>query len=800
MRQKFSVGGMTCSACSSGIERNLRKLNGMVSVSVSLLDKTMLVEYDEKVLLVDSIIQTVEKLGYTAEVYGQKKEDKFADAKKLKKRFFISLILLLPLMYFSMGVMLGLPAFDKKINFAIQWFFATIIIVLNRKFFINGTKALIKLSPNMDTLVSLGSASAYIYSLVVTLSLYIYGYDVSHTFFEGAAMVVSLVTLGKWIEELSKVKTGDAIEKLNKLMPKTTTVLRDGKELSIITGELVINDVVVLRAGDYIPVDGVVIDGKANVDKSAITGESLPEEVIVGNKVTSGSIVKDGYLLMRAESVGTDTLFSKIVATVKQAGASKAPIQMIADRVAGVFVPIVSSIALLTFIIWILITKDVSISLNYAISVLVISCPCALGLATPVAVMVATGKSASQGVLFKDAEALQNACKINCILLDKTATITVGKPKVTDYLNLGVMNDNDVFTIVSSLESKSSHPLAKSVIDFCGEKTITYDDFEYVSGKGIVAVINGKRYCLGNAELVMNTFGFLPDEKYSENYFGKTILYFADSLALIAIFAVADYVKDDSAEAIKCLQEQSIKTVMITGDNQSSAKAVASQVGINEYCANVLPNEKYEYVEKYKKQGHFVAMVGDGINDSPALKSANIGIAMGNGTDIAIDSSDVVIVGSSLKGVCKAIEHSKKALKIIKENLFWAFIYNVIAIPVAAGVVSFLGLKLTPALASACMSFSSLFVVGNALRIARDKKQKNNKKDGNREMKVVIEGMMCKHCQARVNQVLSEMKGVISVDVNLETKTATLTHDGSVAVEDVKKVIVNAGYEVISVE
>ena len=800
MKQKFSVGGMTCFACSYGIERNVKKLNGIISVSVSLLDKTMFVEYDEKVLLIDTIIQAVEKLGYTAEIYGQKKEDKFADAKKLKKRFFISLILLLPLMYFSMGVMLGLPTFSKKINFAIQWFFATIIIVLNRKFFINGTKALLKLSPNMDTLVSLGSASAYIYSVVVTLSLYIFGYDVSHTFFEGSAMVVSLVTLGKWIEELSKVKTGDAIEKLNKLIPKTTTILRDGKELSIITGELAINDVVVLRAGDYIPVDGVVIDGRANVDKSAITGESLPEEVVVGNKVTSGSIVKDGYLLMRAENVGTDTLFSKIVQTAKQAGVSKAPIQKVADKVAGVFVPIVSSIALLTLIIWILISKDVSISLNYAISVLVISCPCALGLATPVAVMVATGKSASQGVLFKDAEALQNACKINCILLDKTATITVGKPKVTDYLNLDVMNDDDVFTIVSSLESKSSHPLARSVIEFCGEKTITCDDFEYVSGKGIVAVINGKRYCLGNAELVTNTFGFLPDKKYSENYFGKTILYFADSLALIAIFVVADYLKSDSAEAIKCMQEQSIKTVMITGDNESSAKAVANQVGINEYYSGVLPNEKYDYVEKYKKQGCFVAMVGDGINDSPALKSANIGIAMGNGTDIAIDSSDVVIVGSSLKGVSKAIEHSKKAIKVIKENLFWAFVYNVIAIPVAAGAVSFLGLTLTPTLASACMSVSSLFVVGNALRIARDKKQKNNRKDGSREMKVIVEGMMCKHCQARVNQVLSEMKGVISVDVNLETKTATLTHDGSVAVEDVKKVIVNSGYEVISVE
>ncbi|MBQ8427531.1 MAG: cadmium-translocating P-type ATPase [Clostridia bacterium] len=793
MKTKFSVGGMTCSACSAGIEKHVSRLDGVISARVSLLDKTMLVEYDEQILGAEKIIAVVEKIGYTAEIYGQKNHDKLSDAKKLKRRFLISLILLLPLMYFSMGVMLGAPAFSKKINFAIQWAFATAIIIINGKFFINGVKAVLRLSPNMDTLVSLGSASAYLFSVTVTILLYLGTSDPSHTFFEGSAMVLTLVTLGKWLEELSKVKTGDAIEKLNKLIPKTATVLIEGKEKTVLTGELKVGDVLVLKAGDYIAVDGKIIEGSAGVDKSAITGESIPVELTVGDSVTSGSILKSGYLLVQATSVGQDTLFSKIVEIVKYAGASKAPIQKIADKVSGVFVPIVSIIALMTFTVWMIITRDVYSALNFGISVLVISCPCALGLATPVAVMAGAGKAASYGVLFKNAEAMQNACKVNCVLLDKTATITVGKPKVTDYINLDGSPDSKIKSMVSSLESKSSHPIAKCVMEFCGENYHTVDNFEYIVGKGIVGEIGGVKYYLGNLELLPKTVKIKFDK---DKYFGKTLVYFADDFAVIAVFAVSDYVKEDSALAIKELNNSGVKTVMITGDNESTAKRIADEVGIEEYYANVLPQDKYSIVEKYKANGYFVAMVGDGINDSPALKSAHLGVAMGTGTDIAIDSADVVIASGSLKGVTDTVKISKKTIKIIKQNLFWAFFYNVIAIPVSAGAFAFLGVALTPAIASACMSCSSLFVVTNALRIARKKKAKKNKDQSTQTITVLVEGMMCKHCQTKVQTALEGIDGVSRVEVDLQNKKATLELTESVADDTIITAVENAGFKV----
>lgn len=798
MKQKFSVGGMTCSACSLGIEKFVGKLDGVMSVSVSLLEKTMLVDYDEQKLNDKIIIATVEKIGYTAHKYGEKNQDKFSDAKRLKNRFLVSLILLLPLLYFSMGVMLGAPAFDKKINFAIQWIFATAIIIINRKFFINGTKAVLRLNPNMDTLVSLGSASAYVFSVIVTVMLYLGKANPMHTFFESSAMVLALVTLGKWLEELSKVKTGDAIDKLNRLLPKAVTVLVDGKEKTVITGELKKGDVIVLKAGEYLPVDGVVIEGNAGVDKSAITGESIPEEVIVGDKVTSGSILKDGYLLVEATGVGQDTLFSKIIEIVKQAGASKAPIQKIADKVSGVFVPIVSTLAIITFIIWMIITGSVYNSLNFGISVLVISCPCALGLATPVAVMAGTGKAASQGVLFKNAQAMQNACKINCVLLDKTATITVGQPKVTDYVNVDGSPDSKIKSMVSSLESKSSHPLAKCVKEFCGENYHTVGNFKYVTGKGIIGDIGGTEYFLGNAELLPERSKRKAKE-YQDSFEGKTVLFFADRFDIIAVFAVSDYVKEDSADAISELHGMGIKTVMITGDNQSSAKKIAEEVKIDEFSANVLPHEKYSIVEKYKKDGYTVAMVGDGINDSPALKSAHLGIAMGTGTDIAIDSSDVVIASGSLKGVVETVKISRKAVRIIKENLFWAFFYNVIAIPVAAGVFAFANFTLTPALAAACMSCSSLFVVSNALRISKKKRAKIKNGTEGISFEIIIEGMMCKHCQSKVQTALEGLKGTRNVNVDLQKKKATLVHDGSIAQDLIITAIKDAGFKVVSI-
>ena len=801
MVKKFSIGGMSCSACSSGIERGVSKIDGVNSVSVSLLAKEMLVNFNEDKVSAEKIIAVVEKLGYTAELFGTKKADKFSDAKKLKKRFFISLIVLFPLMYFAMGKMISINVFDDdRINFSVCFFLALAILIINRKFFISGVRALIRRSPNMDTLVSLGSASAFIYSTVITVMLFLGKANHAHAFYDGSAMVVTLVTLGKWLEELSKIRTGDAVEKLGTLIPKTVTVLKDGKEIIVLTSELSVGDIIVLKAGDYVAIDGTVTSGSASVDKSAITGESIPEEVVEGSLISSGSILKDGYLLVRAEKVGEQTLFSKIVEIVRTAGASKAPIQKFADKVSGIFVPIVTLLALITFAVWAIITHDLYRAFNFGISVLVISCPCALGLATPVAVMAATGKAASQGILFKDAEALQKMCKIDCVLLDKTATITVGKPKVTDYrVYENYLDEKEILATVSALESKSRHPLAQCVIDFCGNSCLTVDSYEYITGKGIIGEVYGIKYYLGNKEIIPNSFKDQVDDK---EFYGKTVIYFASDDELLAKFAVADYVKDDSKEAILALQGAGIKTVMITGDNLGAAERIASEVGINEFKAEVLPQDKYQIVEDYKRDGYFTAMVGDGINDSPALKSADVGVAIGTGTDIAIDSSDVVIANGSLTALSSAINISKESLKIIKQNLFWAFFYNAIGIPIAAGAFAFINFTLTPAIASAMMCVSSLFVVTNALRIAgRKKKVEKQGKIRPENLKTVIavvDGMMCNHCAGKVKDALVGVKGVYSVDVDLNKKTVTMVLNQTVTEDLWINAIECAGYKVLS--
>lgn len=796
MKQKFLVTGMTCSACSLGIEKFISKIEGVTAVSVSLLSKEMIVEYDETKVSDALIILSVEKIGYSAKLYGQKTQDKLEDAKKLKKRFFVSLIFLLPLIYFSMGIMFGAPAFSKSVNFIIQWVISTIIIVINRKFYINGIKAVLRRSPNMDTLVSLGSISAYLYSVIVSVMLFFGKADPSHTFFESSAMVLALVTLGKWLEELSKVKTGDAIEELNKLIPKTATILVDGIEKTVITSEIKKGDILVLKAGDYIPIDGIVTFGSGSIDKSAITGESLPSEVMVNSLVTSGSIVKGGYIRVKANEVGENTLFSKIIEIVKEAGASKAPIQKIADKVSGVFVPIVSSIALITFIVWLILTNNAYQSLSYAISVLVISCPCALGLATPVAIMAGTGKGAKKGILFKNAEALENAYKINCMLLDKTATITKGDLQVNDFYNLSSLSSIAVKNIVYSLENKSNHPLSKCIMDFCDVLSpLNVEDYNYIIGKGITGKIDGVKYYLGNLEN-LPTSVINSAKEYQEKFQGNTVIFLSSDSTLLAVFSISDCLKDDSKTAIKTLNEMGVKTIMITGDNYSSASAVAKEVGITEFSYNVLPHEKYAIVEEYKRKGYFVAMVGDGINDSPALKSSNLGIAMGTGTDIAIDSSDVVIVSGSLNGAIGAIKLSKKTMSIIKQNLFWAFFYNVIAIPIAGGALSFLGISLTPSLASICMCLSSLFVVTNALRINKNKKQKSIK--GENSMVIKVEGMMCKHCEKKVFDTVSALSCVKEVSINLKKKTVTVNNDASF--EEIKNAINAAGYEVVGIK
>lgn len=795
MIQKFSVGGMTCSACSGGIERNVGKLDGVNSVSVSLLAKEMHVDFNENKISAHKIIAVVESLGYTASIYGSVVQDKYLDAKKLKKRFFTSLIVLIPLMYLCMGGAIGLPIFnDNRINFSLQFVFATIILVLNRKFFINGIKAVLHKSPNMDTLVSLGSMSAYIYSVVVTVMLFIGSLNPSHTFFESSAMVLTLVTLGKWLEELSKLKTGDAVEKLGMLIPKTVTMVVDGEEKVVLTSEVKVGDKIIFKAGDYVAVDGVVIEGHANVDKSALTGESLPEEVTNGQLVQSGSILRNGYLVVQAQKVGKETLFAQIVEIVRTAGASKAPIQKIADKISGVFVPVVTAIAIITFITWLIISKDTYQAFNFGINVLVISCPCALGLATPVTVMSATGRGASSGILFKDASALQNACKINCVLLDKTATITVGKPSVSEYVDIANENKDYVFMVVSALESYSKHPLAECIKEYCGKSTLEVDSYEYVTGKGIVGVLYGEKYYLGNFELLPD--GIRKNVLDAEKYLGKTLVYFADDTKIIGVFAVSDQLKDDSKEAIKALKDLGIKTVMVTGDNESSAKYIAEQVGLNEYEAQVLPQDKYQIVEKYKSEGYLVSMVGDGINDSPALKCSHIGVAMGTGTDIAIDSSDVVIVNGSLRALSEMIKISAKSLRIIKQNLFWAFFYNMLGIPIAAGALSTFGIVLTPAFASLMMSFSSLFVVTNALRMTARKKQIDKNHADKKRLNFTVPAIMCMHCVGKVKETLYKMDGVIDVKISLEKKTVTLEYTSNVTVDEIRERLKNIGYEI----
>ena len=783
MTQKFSVGGMSCSACSMGIEKAVKKLDGVVGVEVSLLSKSMTVDFDEQKISHQLIIATVEKLGYTASLFGDGK--KVDGATILKKRFLISLIILIPLLYLSMGGMFGAPVFVPKINLPVQAGLALAVMIINRKFFISGVRAVINLSPNMDTLVSLGSISAYVYSLVEMILLYL-GTSVSHVFFESSAMVLCLVTLGKWLEELTKVKTGKEIERLSKMIPKTVTCLRDGKEIVILTSQLEVGDVIVCKTGDYIAVDGVVVQGHATLDKSAITGESLPEEITIDGLAISGSIVHSGYIHIKAQKVGGETLFAKIVQSVQTAGASKAPIQRLADKISKWFVPIVTLVAIITFTTWIIFSGDLYRSFNFAISVLVVSCPCALGLATPVAVMTATGKGASMGILFKDASALQKTKNINCVLLDKTATLTVGKPRVTDFENLSDLSDEQIKNICYSLESKANHPLANAVKEFCAKGNLLVEDFDYQIGKGLVGYINGEKYSLGN---------FNVPSDLRDKYLGKSVIVLIKSHTLIAVFAIADVLKTESKQAVEVLNQLGVKTVMLTGDNQSSADYIANQVGIKEYIYGVMPQDKLKTVSQYRQQGYYTAMVGDGINDSPALKGADVGIAMGNGTDIAIDSADVILAGGNLNGVANAIGFSKRANGIIKGNLFWAFLYNVLAIPLSAGALSFFGIVLTPTIASACMCLSSLFVVTNALRINLYKTSHTKRKKGE-SMQVFIEGMMCEHCEQKVKSAISGVDGVEAVVVCHKRGVAQIY--GRPDKNALKTAIEGQGFKVIS--
>ena len=830
MEQRFSVTGMTCAACSAGIQKTVGRMDGVRKAEVSLMGECMTVDYDETVVDEGKIISAVEGLGYGASVADgsaerapekERKANSFGEeAKRLKVRFFVSLGFLVPLMYLTMlHHMAGapLPFFwdmhESPQNFALlQLLLTTPVLFINFAFFRSGIKALFKRVPNMDTLVSLGSAVSYLYSVVV---MFVMPYADAHElamnnlFFESAAMVLTLVTLGKWLEARSKSRTGEEVEKLLKLAPDAVNVERDGTQKTVRLSEVVKGDVVVVKQGDSIPVDGIVLSGNSFVDKSAITGESLPVEVGEGDFVTSASVNKGNVLRIRAEKVGEDTVLSRIIKMVREAGSSKAPIEKTVDKIAGIFVPVVLCIAALTFALWMILwgTGAAAVTvpqvLSMAISVLVISCPCALGLATPVAVMAATGRAASMGILYKDAEALQRAKDVRTVLLDKTATITEGRPRVTDILTYNGYTAQKALSEAGGIELNSNHPLAACLIERAKEEKaepVDAAEFVYLPGKGASALCGGRRCLIGNRRLLEENGVSLGDAEEDGKRLegeGKTVLCFSSDGSIAALFAVADTIKEGSAEAVAGLKARGIRPVMLTGDAEAAARAVAKQAGIDEVIAEVLPEDKLKAVIESRKTA-VTAMVGDGINDSPALKEADIGVAMGNGTDVAIDSADVVLVGGDLRALDSAVDLSRATVRNIKENLFWAFIYNVLCIPIAAGALYAVGWVLNPMIGALAMSVSSVFVVTNALRLMRFRPRheiKAREGKGDTEMKkiLMIEGMSCAHCSARVENALNSIDGV-KATVELKKKRAIV--ETEVADDVLVKAVEDAGYTV----
>ena len=812
MKKKYSVTGMTCAACSSGIERTVSKLKGVETCSVSLMGESMEVSFDESVVSDARIKSAVSALGYGAYDFGavpEKKKKKFT----LGVRFVLSLILLIPEMYLSMGHMMGIPVPHGWLNYGFQVGLTLLILLINGQFFVSGVRAAVKLVPNMDTLVTLGAAVSFVYSLVMAILTP----EEPTLFFESAAMIVTLVTLGKWLEDKSKRRTGREIEKLRRLAPDTVTVEREGKEEKIALADVAAGDTLVVRQGESVAVDGAVIEGHAFVDQSAVTGESLPVELSEGSRAVSASLVTGGYLKIKAEKVGEDTMLSSIIRMVREAGASKAPIQKLADKISAIFVPAVLSVALITFLAWLFSTWDVAAAFNFGVSVIVISCPCALGLATPVAVMAATGRGASLGVLVKSAEALQRAADVNTVLLDKTATITEGKPRVVFFEAYG--DEAEVRRIAAAVESKLNHPLAQCIVEYCGAGGEA-QGVEYVVGQGARGEVDGKTYFLGN-DRMMAERGLFSDERKAQfgrlSAEGKTVLFLADEEKILATFALADTLKAGSKDAVAALKELGMTAYMLTGDNAACARYIAERAGIpaDMVYAEVLPEDKLTYVKEHKAQSaqlhgkarKGVAMIGDGINDSPALKEADVGIAMGNGTDVAIESADIVLMGGDLAAAPRAFALARRTMRIIKENLFWAFFYNVICIPLAAGCFAWAGVTLNPMIAAAAMSLSSLFVVLNALRLTRFLRKKKEitaetAEQGDIAMKktLTIEGMMCMHCVKHVTDALNAVEGVEKTDVNLKKKRAVVTLNAEVADDALKAAVKEAGYEVTEIK
>ena len=836
MTEQFAVTGMTCAACSAHVEKAVSRLSGVQSAPVNLMLGSMTVTYDEKAVTEGDIIAAVKAAGYGASPasqtdQGQLRRDQDAALRRRKKHLIWSVVFLVPLFYLSMGHMMGLPLpqvlhTHPLLLACLQLALVIPILILNRNYFTVGFSRLVKLSPNMDSLVAVGAAAGLVYSLI-EMGLLAAGQvsGMPDLYFESAGMILTLVTVGKYLEERSRGKTTGAISALLALAPESAVVRRQGQELTIPTEEIVAGDTVIVRQGGRIPVDGVITDGHAAVDESAITGESLPVEKVPGDAVTSATVTSSGYLELRATRVGGDTTLSQIIRLMEEAASSKAPLSRLADRISGIFVPAVMAISLTAALLWAFVGgMDVRFCLSIAIAVLVISCPCALGLATPVAIMVGTGQAAQQGILIKSAESLELLHKVQTVVLDKTGTVTMGQPRVTDILCAPGVTEEELLCVAASAEKPSEHPLAHAIVEESQARHIPLcpvSGFRSVPGGGIQATLSGEAVLAGNAGyLAQNGVSLAAMEadahRLAED--GKTPLFFAESGRLLGCVAVADVVKPDSAKAIAALRRMGRRVVLLTGDNQRTANAIARQIGVDQVIAQVLPQDKAKCVAQLQQQGQRVAMVGDGVNDAPALAQADVGLAIGAGTDIAIESADVVLMKSSLLDIPAAMDLSRAVLRNIKQNLFWAFFYNSIGIPVAAGVLyPALHLTLNPMLAAAAMSLSSVCVVSNALRLRGWKPpvfpdqpvptaplpesavfQSQGKEENTVNKTIHIDGMMCTHCTGRVEKALNDLPGV-EATVDLDSKSAAVTCTPDVSDDTLRQAVEDAGYHVTGI-
>ena len=812
MKMKFTVTGMTCAACSARVEKVTNAVDGVERAEVNLMGGSMMVYAVEDIK--DAVIKAVTDAGYGASLAGEKKDAVPASntsEKEMKVRIIASFAFLLTLMYFTMGHMIHLPlphwyhGTENAVVAALLQFLLTLpVVILNRSYFTRGLKALWHRSPNMDSLIAVGSGASLIYGVAALFRMaYCLGHGDLETvafysenlYFESAAMILTLITLGKYLESKAKGKTGDAIRALMDLRPDTATVLRNGQEVTIPASEVHVGDVVVVRSGGRIPVDGTVLEGHGAVDQSALTGESVPVDKFPGDTVAAATVNTSGYFTFRADKVGEDTTLQQVIRMVEEAGGSKAPIARLADKIAGIFVPVVMSIAAITFCLWFFTRGELEFALTAAISVLVISCPCALGLATPVAIMVGTGKGASMGVLFKNGAALEHLHNIDTVVLDKTGTLTTGKPAVTDILSNSI-SETELLRIAAALEKPSEHPFASAILEKAKHLAVpAVAEFATIPGMGVSGQVLGKRYYGGNQKLMAQMKISVPDySNWAQE--GKTPLYFGDENGnFLGVIAAADVLKTDSHLAVEAMKKMKLQVVMLTGDNEVTAKAIADKAGIDRCIANVLPGDKANAVKKLQEEGRKVLMVGDGINDAPALVTADVGMAIGAGTDIAMESADVVLMSRSLTGINNAIRLSKATITNIRQNLFWAFFYNCLGIPVAA-----LGM-LSPMIGAAAMSFSSVFVVTNALRLRRFKPdiapavQETIKEEKTMETVINVNGMMCPHCKAMVEKVCKAVHGTVDAVVDLQAKNVTVTGDADVSA--LKQAIVDAGYEVV---